>query len=334
MTAFVERIRELVTTRGNEFAYILLADEALLEGVALHAGEPWLDRCFPVDHRTSALPIILSKFRFVEAGRRAGLPLPRSQIVASPDAVDAARAIGYPVMIKRGAGTGGAGVRQATGDADVRAAVRDFGDDAVNVEEFVEGIVGATEALYDRGRPVCWVAVEKRKRYPGKYGPSAVRVVIDPPGMKELVAGCGAMTGFHGFVAICWQFNPASGRLALLEMNPRPGSGMHLESEPAEMFANGLRAMLEERTAYNHAPVPAGRTYRMFPQDLQRAIHERDVAGLCAWLPGLPTARDIPWRDRRLLRAQASHVVHTTWPGVGRAWSRVRERRSPMRRSA
>jgi len=61
------------------------------------------------------------------------------------EALDLARAIGYPVILKASAGGGGRGMRMATGDGELRAAYdtarseaeRAFGDDSVYLEKYL-----------------------------------------------------------------------------------------------------------------------------------------------------------------------------------------------------
>jgi predicted ATP-grasp superfamily ATP-dependent carboligase len=330
LDAFVATLRS--TLEARRFSFVILADDQLVDAVAAHAGAAWLDACFPVDHRSSAVRMLLSKFDFLEAAKAANLPLPRSKIVTVADAPAAARGIGYPVMAKRRAGTGGAGVRKAHDQAELEAAIAAFGDPDINIEEYIDGIVGGTEVLFDHGRPVCWVSLEKLKRYPGPFGPSATRLIVEPAGIADLLTACGALTGYHGFAGICWQFDAATGRLAMLELNPRQGSGMHLAPEAAAIFSQGLLAVIEGRSeGFVFTPVPSGTIYRMFPQDLKRAIEQRDLPGFLAWLPGRRTARDIPWNDRPLLRALVRDLVYTYAPMVPRAATFARRmlRRAP-----
>lgn len=319
----VALLRDVVRERGDDFGFIVLADDPLLEAVVAHAHEPWAARCLPVTG--DALPILQSKFAFLAAARRHGVPLPHSEIVPAAEAVAAARRAGYPVMIKRSEGSGGTGVRKATCDQDVADALRAFGDAAVNVEEYVDGATGATEVLYDRGRVVCGWSVLKRRQFPLPFGPSCLRQVIDTPELRDAIAACGAATGFHGFAAVCWQYDAASGRVAILEMNPRPGSGMHLAPEPAKLFSEGLRALMDgESSTYRGRPVPAGNLYPMFPQDVQRIIRERDVVSLRTWLPFAGSGRDVPWNDLPLLRAQLRMLVDEEFPAVARAMRALR----------
>ncbi len=312
----IEQLREIVET--SRYEWVVLADELLIGAAGERSGEPWLDHVFPVDHRNVQRKYILSKFEFLAACRAQGMPLPRSMVAASPEAaLVAAGTLGYPVMLKRDAGWGSAGVRKVHDAAEAIAVLGEYGDPYVNVEEFVEGVVGATEVLYDHGVPVCWWSFENERRFPNLSGPSAIRRTFNPPGLEAIIRGCGAVTGFHGFSAICWIFDPQKRRIALLEMNAVPGAGMHLPlAEP--MFAIGIRTIIEQRTQSSFSPISDGIRYRIFPQDFKRCFAERDLAGLLAWIPGRPTARDIPWDDTPLLLDHVRRAARSLFLYIGR----------------
>jgi predicted ATP-grasp superfamily ATP-dependent carboligase len=306
LAGLVDVLAGTLTVRS--FDFVVLADDALVMAVADRASEPWAAHCLPVS--PPALPLLSSKFAFLEAAKLANLPVPRSQTLPREAFLAAAGTFGYPLMVKRGEGSGGSGVRFAHGESAVEAALAEFDDPRLTMEEYVEGDVCATEVLYDHGRPLAWVAFEKRAQFPLPFGPSAVRCVRAVPGMAELVAGCGAITGFHGFVAICWIHQPATGRIALLEMNPRQGSGMHLSPGAGDTFAAALRALLDHDSDTHVAvPVAPGTLYRMFPQDLERAIAQGDAGGLIRAL----RTPDVPWDDHGLLRAHLRYLARERW---------------------
>ena len=274
--AFVDVVRRTVNDREAWFSFVLLADDAVVEAVGAHAGEPWLDRCFPAEHRGGAATLLTSKFAFLCAARRAGLPLPRFTLAATVDeACAAAAAFGYPVTVERQMGLGGVVTRRAENAAGVAAAFDAFGDAVVNVQELIDGIRGGSEVLYDQGRLVCSASFETSGRYSARFGASIVRRVVDPPGLDGVLEGCGRLTGFSGFATLRWQYDERRHRLALLEMNPRPGCGMHLVPGPAKMFAAGFAAMLDGRSA----------TRRREPGTVPAATPRMRTFGHAGWGP-------------------------------------------------
>jgi hypothetical protein len=121
--------------------------------------------------------------------------------------------------------------------------------------------------------------------------------------MENLLAACGAITEFHGFATVCFMYQPATGRLALLAMNPRQGAGMHLAPGT---FGSAFRALLDG-CAETHEPVAvlAGTLFRLFPQDLERALRQAAVLGFTRAV----RTPDVPWHDRGLLRAHARYLL-------------------------
>lgn len=297
-------LKALIEREGRHFALVLIADEPLLEEIARYAGEAWLDRCLPVDHRSDALRLIASKFAMIEAARAVGIPFPRSQVAHSvEDACALAAQMCFPLMVKRDSGSGGAGVRKVDNEAQMCAAIEEFGDHSIGIEEFVSGRSGLSEVLYDHGRLVCMFSAFYGHRFPTAFGPSATRETCHVPGVEAAAVAFGRLLGFHGFANLCWQYDAMSGRLAILEFNARAGAGMHLRPGPERLFSQGLRAMLAGRSAeYRSQPYRDGVDFRLFPQDLFRVLAQRDLLGILSWLPGLPSARDIPWSDPLLLR--------------------------------
>ncbi|MBX6320627.1 MAG: ATP-grasp domain-containing protein, partial [Rhodospirillaceae bacterium] len=95
-----------------------------------------------------AIAAMGDKIESKRIARAAGLPVVPGALDVVPDAeaaVQAARQLGYPVMIKAAGGGGGKGIRTARNDAEVRAgfaaarneAVTGFGDDRIFVEKLV-----------------------------------------------------------------------------------------------------------------------------------------------------------------------------------------------------
>jgi len=84
--------------------------------------------------------------RSVAAAEVPVVPGSEQALTGRDEALDLARSIGYPVILKASAGGGGRGMRLAAGDNDLRAAfdtarseaARAFGDDSVYLEKYLE----------------------------------------------------------------------------------------------------------------------------------------------------------------------------------------------------
>jgi hypothetical protein len=274
----------------------------LIRELANCADEKRVKAALPVD-TALGFEMMGSKIAFLDVCKAEGLPVTESRTVATlSEALAAADDIGYPVMLKLASGYGGSGVKKIDDAVSLERAFATFSPgEPFTVERFVFGLIGGAEVLYDHGVPVCWSAYYKEKRWPGEFGPSAVRRVMNHPQVASIVEKLGALTGQHGFAVICFIHDTQRDELRLLEMNFRPGVGMHFRGPIRRMFAGGLNALLTGN-AYTGSRTPGvvNRRIHMFPQDLQRSVAERDYGGLIRLLTG-GLLHDLPYDDLWLL---------------------------------
>jgi predicted ATP-grasp superfamily ATP-dependent carboligase len=319
VNAFVEFFKRHLA--DNVYDWVIIADDPLLYTLAERADERQLDAVFPVDLRDGAARFVTSKSGFVEGCARAGLRVPPFRTCLDvTTALDAAEAFGYPVVVKADLSSAGDRVRVADDRAALIAAHAELADGKpVSVQAFVQGNVGMTEILYRRGEPVCYASWYKTRCWPTQLGGSSVRQAVDHRDVLPMITRLGALAKMHGLASMDWIHEKAADALTLIEFNARPSSAMHLRRPGrSSLFARGIRMMLEGKT-----PTPAlvgetgGALVRLFPQNLFQVVAEKDVAGMLAWLPGLPSSADFPWHDPSLL---ASHVLR----GVSKTFSRPR----------
>jgi hypothetical protein len=258
------------------------------------------------------LQLAVSKSAFLAGCLSAGIPIPASTVCRTlEEALRAADGLGYPLVVKCDRGSGGRGVAIAADPAQLAQSFDAFAAAGpVAVQRLLRGRVGATDVIFDDGEPLCWSSFYKESQWPEPFGPAALRRYAEPPGIETLGRQIGALTRFHGLAVFCWVEDEADGRPRLLELNFRPGPGPSHRGPVRAMFAAGLRSLLYG-TAYNGTPSPrcAGSTMNMFPQALHRALAHGDVASLVNWLPGLPSASDLPIDDVPLLLAHVRYLI-------------------------
>ena len=243
LTEFVDQLRAHL--HEHEYTWVILADDDVIAELSKYAEDPCIKRVLPVTS-ASAFEMMASKIAFLDVCKAHGLPVSPSQTVQTLDeARAAADTFGYPVMLKLSTGSGGVGVTRVDGPAELE---REFaavsGGKPLTVERFVTGLIAGSELLYDHGIPICWSSYYKEKRWPGEFGPSAERRVMTHPQVADIAHRLGAITGMHGFAVLCFIHDVESDDLALLEMNFRPGTGMHFRGPIRRMFVGAARALL------------------------------------------------------------------------------------------
>jgi hypothetical protein len=174
-------------------------------------------------------------------------------------------------------------------------------------QEFVPGPVGATSVLFVRGKPACWFSYFLRRNWPTPYAAaSAIELWWDPQ-IEPLLTDIGQMTQFDGLCGIDWVLDE-KGSLFLLEMNPRPTPGIYASAIAGVSFSDAIADWLAGKQAVRRPLQQSGRLYRMFPQNLFRAIDDRE--------PGefFRTFADAPWSDPNLMLAHMRRVFTHNLP--------------------
>lgn len=318
--SLVPSLRRLLDRRGAEFRWVILGDQAVLAALVAQCGEAWLNGWFPVDPQSDRPLLLISKAAFATEMTKVGMPFPTSEVATGEATLrSAARRIGYPVIIKAVTGTGGVGHRKLTSPADLDAFCGSLAPGAeFVVQRFIDGRVGSTVVLYDRGHPACWMASYKARVWPAPFGPSCVREPADVPGMGDVTARLGTATGMHGVCGFDWIQPEGRGPALVVEFNGRPTAWIHMHGAFGADFPGSIRAMLAGKAPSPRAPAPirlGAPSIRMFPQDLRRAMAQGDWVLILRWCTGLAGQTDMPWDDLPLLRAYLRALIRrmTGW---------------------
>lgn len=296
----VLQLKELLNNQPSAFAQVIIGDELILEALAPYQGETWLDYCFPVDHRTNALNIILSKHIFYHEMVEAGLAMPYSKVCQGRSAVEEAiKHTGYPVMLKLAQGCAGWAVRKIHNSNEFETAYSELTttDQPLLVQQFCEGQLGATDILFDHGVPICWQSSYILECWPTSMFASSARRMMQHPDVEHIITEVGRITGFHGFASVDWIQETHSNRLFLLEINPRPTPAYHLDNHAGVDFSHSFAQLLSgQPTITPPKPIEASAPLiKMFPQGLYWAVGNRN------WRSFIQCWQDAPWNDFLLL---------------------------------
>lgn len=315
----VAAAKKLLAGEGaSRFRWIVLADEPTLQAAADDPGA--LAEQLPFPSTPGFWEVALSKNRFLAACRAQGVNVPRFEIGATQaEAPFLAEKIGYPVLIKPIRGLGGNGIRLLAGRPELETL---FATEPPQEEYVLQAVIpgksGSTSILYDHGRPVCWFSYFMERTWPNRFGPANLIRVCDHPDVETLAGGIGGITRFHGLSGFDWMLDERTGRLALLEFNPRPTPIYHLGLLAGVDFSAALAQWIcGGRVHLPRRPEPPPRTMRLFPQALDWAIDNGSAAEL------LRAFGDAPWSDPLLLLAQLRLVAGRHLPGRRHGTARV-----------
>ena len=318
-------LQALLAAQDRSYTRVIIGDEATLIALAEYRGQAWLDGWFPVDHRSAAVEVMLSKVAFQQAAMSFGLRMPFARLCRDRAELEAAvRQAGYPVMLKAAHGLSGSGVYKVCESSEFEAAYTDLAPagEPLLVQHYCEGELGSTDVLFDHGVPVCWQSSYSRRCWPTPLASSSARKLMQHPDIETLLSGVGQITGFNGFAGVDWIHDAASDHLYLLELNPRPTPSYHLDRHFGISFSRSLNQLLSGQHKVSRprpVPLPAP-LIGLFPQSLYWAAGERD------WRCGLLCWSDAPWRDPKLvgayLRRVTTHFLPGHWRQQVRRWLR------------
>lgn len=310
-TAIQRRLRSLLTQDPERFDWVILCDEDLISEVGQQLDEPWAARCFPV--AAEAAQIVNHKTAFIAACQDAGIAVPTSRVCEGLDeALIAAHAVGFPLLMKADFGASGTTVWRLNSDTDLVDAMPAAAGRPFVLQQLLVGEAGVTEMLCVDGQPRAIVSSFMRGIDPPPFGPASGRLYRNSPQAEALAVRIAALTGFHGLCGFDWmQCGGPDGKTYVIEFHPRPTLGFHMAGRAGVDFAAAIPALFG-RALTETLRQPSGTEVEclFFPKDFNRALRQRDLRGLLRWIPGL-SINDFPWRDLGLLRALAHRALRS-----------------------
>jgi glutathione synthase/RimK-type ligase-like ATP-grasp enzyme len=307
--ALSERLDEFIA----RFDLVLVCDEPLLSAI-LHCGlADRLSSRIPFIPASAQLAVYLDNVQFLIDAREAGAAIPEFEVCRTRrEARAVASRLSYPVILKRSVSMAGSGVQLVRSERELDDQVPGSGEQsAFLVQRYVEGRVGGTTMLLDHGAPVRWFSFYKLFNWPTPFSPSGGGEMMSDSQVERLVELIAPLHGFHGPCSIDWIHENGTGRIFLLEFNPRVTPNAYRGAHVGADFATAFRAMAD-----GSAPVPMrggnpGRTFEMFPEAAFRAFEDANPLLLRRCLT------DAPYSDPRLLlaltRRLMSHYVPLGW---------------------
>jgi hypothetical protein len=239
-----------------------------------------------------------SRSGLMRVADRLGITLPRFCISADPAVLlDHARDWGFPVVLKAENTCGGHGVTIAHTADELRAALTGLSEGSAGrrirravgrgfwrmaglgetvgapplMQSFMPGIPAMRTVSTWEGRVLEGVSFVAEQVHPAPAGPSTVVRFVDNAEMAESVRRLVAALGCSGFMSVDFMLDEATGRAALIEVNPRPIGTTHL----GELFGHDpcaplLACLTGERTVTAGPRIAGPHSIALFPKEIER----------------------------------------------------------------
>ncbi|MFD3458132.1 carboxyl transferase domain-containing protein [Nocardia fluminea] len=220
-------------------------------------------------------------------------PWSRGAVDTVEDAIEAATAIGYPLMLKATAGGGGRGIRVITNEAELvdayertkQEAARAFGSGVVFLERLVTGARHVEVQVIADGQGTAWAlgvrdcSVQRRNQKVIEESSSPVLSAEQTAELKASAERLAIAVGYCGAATVEFLYHPGDQLFAFLEVNTRlqvehpitelttgfdlvhaqlrVASGIRLEGEPPVERGHAIEARLNaEDPDRDFAPAP------------------------------------------------------------------------------
>ncbi len=315
--SLVEALRSHISQVEQPYSWIIIGDESLLWDLVDLPDRSWMEEWFPFSLDRGNSTNAVSNLSLMLAAASKGIPVPRSLAVDGiAEARSAASELGYPVVLKLDRGASSSGVRLAPTRKDLDRGWAEIANGTpIMVQELIEGDVGETAVLFDRGKPLCWFSSYCRRPWPGKSSISSERQLMIHGETENLVAGIGELTRFSGLCGIDWIHDPQSDQVTVIEFNPRPTPGVYMSEKMGAgvSMSRGVEGWLSGEPCFQRPSLDRIKRelIPVFPQSLFRAFGERRPIDF------LRSFSVAPWDDPLLLAAQlrrfVSHYIPARW---------------------
>ncbi len=233
--------------------------------------------------------------------KKIGIPTPESKVVTSlQEASDAAREMGFPVLLKISQSGGGNGVYRCFTEEEIMTAP--IGQDRpFLVEKFIEGDLISVEAFFFQGHLAAY-AYSKMIYFSSPFAPSLERIFMPCIEIEPTLVKLGKdlkMTGFANISLV-----KKRDQHLLFELDFRPNRWVRHSELVGVDWSEALRAPLQSSQKPDRL-----KRIRHFPEDFRHAIRKKRWKRVFYWLFNLNHSwGSLPLYDLKWILGGASYA--------------------------
>jgi len=290
---------KLVLNRA--FEMIILAPDALLWALYDTKNGKLLEQLSPIGN-PRYWHLLSGKIEVASLLKELNILSPPSKAAcSSEEALNAAKELGYPVMLKISRSGGGNGVIRCDSPKHIIDAPFSY-DRPILVEKFIEGELISVEPLFVSGKLRAYSYSKMTDLY-GPYAPSLERYFLPCSDIESTLTLLGSTLNWTGFANMTFFFD--SGKHYLFEIDFRPTRWIR-QSELAQV--NWSEALKDPSSPLQKPQI--SKTVRHFPADFYNALTSKDLSRTCYWLFNRNQCwKSIPKENPKLFLGAAIHLI-------------------------
>jgi|GEM_PF-3403609 len=216
---------------------------------------------------------------------------------------------GLPVVIKGAGGCRGEQVRIAETIEQAECAIRELHDNSGQlpaIQQYIDGVPVQVGGLFDRGRPVHFLAGEKIAIHPPRTGPAVALKSIVSSDLMKYSSKLLTKLEFSGLAGLDF-VQDRHGHYYFLEINPRIwGSYGFVPALGIDMFKSWCQ-QLEGDTLPTSTDYPAGKTWAKMPEYVLSNAHSN--ANLIKRMCQPIAIKSLSWSRPSLLLYQFRRLI-------------------------
>ena len=296
----MNELQQHLSQVSKPYDFVLIGDDPVLYALERRREEAWVKEIFPSRAGMAGIDFITSKASFIQRCQQEKIAVPDFEICQDKVALlAAANRLAYPLVIKEAQGYAGLAVSIIADQQELELYPLDI---PVIAQRYVSGRLGSAAVFYKNGQLLAWFSYYRARTW-GALGPSAAIEFCYFPELQGILEKLGRLSGFHGACGVDFIHDVSSGGLVVLEQNFRPtltvGLGQHAGVDSVAALASILGNVASFPADF-HQDVTVSTLLPLFPQDVFRAIEDRDWRGLLAWCTHVTWWQEMNWREFKL----------------------------------
>lgn len=286
---FATNLIKLVKEKGNQFDKVVLLDDEtikLLDGYITE--EEIFTKIMPLT-KIENRDILASKIGMSRVFERNNITTPRYlNYKEEMDLLCLDQKLDFPVLLKVDFSFSGIGIRKCNAPSELKEKIEELHDkENVVIQEFIEGEDVGVEALFEKGKLICYQCAKVLEYMNNEFSFTTKRIYYRNKKIEEILITLGERVGLNSFASIGFIYNKERDAYYLIEVDSRTNSWMPYSRFTKHSFIDALREVStgkKEERQLTEKEENKEIEIAIFDRDMRRCFKAKDIKGIFSWV--------------------------------------------------